>query len=91
MCLLKTADDRVFIAVGAGLIVPNEDEIKKGRILLFKINEEKAELELVTVKEVEGGVYSMVQIRNSLAAAVNNKVRALTNVAATLRYRLEWN
>jgi len=65
-----------YVAVGTAVAHPDEDEATEGRILIFKIlkNENSTVVSLVTEKPTRGGVYSLCNIHDKLAAGINSRI-----------------
>lgn len=68
----STNPDDVYYVVGTAYASPEENEPHKGRILVFKVNDQK--LQLIEETEIKGAAYSIVPFNGKLLAAVNSKV-----------------
>ena len=70
--------DKEYIVVGTALVIPEEQEPSRGRILVFEILGEREgedrRLNLAMEKEAEGAVFSVVVMNGKLVAGVGNKV-----------------
>lgn len=64
-------EDSYFV-VGTAYAYPEENEPQKGRILVFKVSDQK--LQLVEEVEIKGAAYSLVPFNGKLLAAVNSKI-----------------
>ena len=70
--------DREYIVVGTAIVIPEEQEPSRGRILVFEIVGEREgedrRLNLAMEKEVKGAVFSVVVMNGKLVAGVGSKV-----------------
>jgi DNA damage-binding protein 1 len=68
--------DREYITVGTALVIPDEEEPSRGRILVFEVvgEGEDRRLNLVTEKETKGAVFSLVSMNGKLVAGIGSKV-----------------
>lgn len=66
-------DDQQYLVVGTGVVLPDEEEPTKGRVLVFKAVDRS--LQLVAELKIKGCAYKMASLRGKLVAGVNNKVQ----------------
>ncbi|ORX91440.1 DNA damage-binding protein 1-like protein [Basidiobolus meristosporus CBS 931.73] len=66
-------DPNVYYAVGTAYALPDQDEPKAGKILIFQVLDTR-QIKLVSDIEVKGCVYSIVPFAGKLLAGINNKV-----------------
>lgn len=66
------SDSNKYFVVGTAILVPDEPEPSRGRILAFSVSDRK--LKLISEKEVKGAVYSMCSFNTGLLAGINSKV-----------------
>ena len=70
-----------YIVVGTALVIPDEQEPSRGRILVFEIVGEREgedrRLNLAMEKEAMGAVFSLVVMNGKLVAGVGSKVGAI--------------
>lgn len=59
--------------VGTAFADPAEDEVHKGRIMVFEVSSNKT-LRLLAQTEVQGAVYALAPLDGHFAAGINNKV-----------------
>lgn len=65
-------DPTPYYVVGTGLAYETEDEPSRGRILVFKVDDDA--LVLVSEKEVRGAVYNLNAFKGKLLAGINSKL-----------------
>ncbi len=71
---MKLSDDTAeYFAVGTAILLPDELEPTKGRILLFQVHNGK--LQLITQKETRGAVYNINPFHDKLLAGINSRVQ----------------
>jgi DNA damage-binding protein 1 len=66
-----------YVVVGTGFNDPNEDQPKRGRILVFcgqVGNDERRSIECVYEEELRGAVFSLINFKEALLACVLNNV-----------------
>lgn len=68
--------DEQFLVVGTAMELPNEDEAKEGRILIFRITD--GQCLLVGNRVVRGPVFSMCPYNGMLLACVGPEVRMMS-------------
>lgn len=66
-------DPAEYYVVGTAFALPNEDEVYRGRLLVFQVTETR-QLRLVHETEVKGCPYSMVAFNGKLLSGINSKV-----------------
>ena len=70
-----------YVVVGTALVIPDEQEPSRGRILVFEIVGEREgedrRLNLAMEKEAMGAVFSLVVMNGKLVAGVGSKVGAI--------------
>uniref|UniRef100_A0A069DXU2 Putative splicing factor 3b subunit 3 n=1 Tax=Panstrongylus megistus TaxID=65343 RepID=A0A069DXU2_9HEMI len=62
-----------YFIVGTGIVNPEENEPKQGRIIMFFV--EDGRLVMSCEKEVKGGCYSLAEFNGKLLASINSTVR----------------
>ena len=67
-----TDDAATYFAVGTAISLEHEDEPSRGRILIFKVDDNT--LCLIAEKEVRGAVYNLNAFKGKLLAGINSKV-----------------
>ncbi|KAI8912782.1 CPSF A subunit region-domain-containing protein [Gorgonomyces haynaldii] len=70
LCSLKLNGEH-YIACGTAYVYPDEEEPKRGRILLFSLNDN---LQLEFEQSISGCCYALVECKGKLVAAINSKV-----------------
>lgn len=65
-------DSTTYYVVGTGIALETEDEPSRGRILVFKVDDDQ--LVLVSEKEVRGAVYNLNAFKGKLLAGINSKL-----------------
>uniref|UniRef100_T1HGH0 CPSF_A domain-containing protein n=1 Tax=Rhodnius prolixus TaxID=13249 RepID=T1HGH0_RHOPR len=66
----KLGDDpNAYYVVGTGIVNPEENEPKQGRIIMFQVDDGR--LIMVCEKEVKGGCYSLAEFNGKLLASIN--------------------
>lgn len=71
-----TSDPRYYYVVGTGLIFPDEQETKLGRIMVFEVDEiERSKLRKVCDLTVRGCCMALRVLNGKLVAAINSSVR----------------
>ncbi|KAK9497804.1 hypothetical protein O3M35_003726 [Rhynocoris fuscipes] len=66
-------DPNAYYVVGTGIVNPEENEPKQGRIIMFQVDDGR--LIVVCEKEVKGGCYSLAEFNGKLLASINSTVR----------------
>ncbi|KAG9298245.1 hypothetical protein G9A89_002733 [Geosiphon pyriformis] len=74
----ETEDAAEFFAVGTAISIPNQDDCRKGRILIFLVEKTEStqtrKLRLITASQVMGAVYSLAPLNQYLVASINAKI-----------------
>lgn len=70
--------DKEYIVVGTALVIPEEQEPSRGRILVFEVLGEREgedrRLHLAMEKETKGAVFSTASMNGKLVAGIGSKV-----------------
>ena len=69
------SDPLTYYAVGTAYAFEGEDEILKGRILIFHVDENSKAIRLVHSFTTKGAVYQVLEMNGMLVAGVNSMVK----------------
>lgn len=78
--------DAEVIVVGTALVLPEEHQPSKGRILVLEVTREN-KLRLLCERSVPGAVYAVTSINGRLAAACDSSVSTIVFTEALTKYR----
>ncbi|KAM3341882.1 hypothetical protein P3S68_026848 [Capsicum galapagoense] len=67
-------DNNVYYCVGTAYVMPNQNELTKGRILVLQVVLD-GEFQLVAQMETNGAVYSLNAFNGKLLAAINQNIQ----------------